>query len=160
MVRENCIAQPWIFVNQEVICDNARLHNNIKWDYGWCLSVIINESYQKMVWDPEMEVPRSTWNFRELIYTFKNCLNFSEKFFILPRIMREVFIHRQLSEGSRNCLRLPKTIWDYRQLSDNYKNYLRFPRTPNENTLEEKKEILVFRKIIALLLLNMTLYAQ
>ena len=128
MVRENCIAQPWIFVNQEVICDNARLHNNIKRDYGWCLSVIINESYQKMVWDPEMEVPRSTWNFRELIYTFKNCLNFlrnssyfrevCEKYSYTDNYLRDpetVWGSQKLFETTNSSLTTTKTIWDFQE---------------------------------------------
>lgn len=128
MVRENCIAQPWIFVNQEVICDNARLHNNIKRDYGWCLSVIINESYQKMVWDPEMEVPRSTWNFRELIYTFKNCLNFlrnssyfrevCEKYSYTDNYLRDpetVWGSQKLFETTDSSLTTTKTIWDFQE---------------------------------------------
>ena len=128
MVRENCIVQPWIFVNQEVICDNARLHNNIKRDYGWCLSVIINESYQKMVWDPEMEVPRSTWNFRELFYTFKSCLNFlrnssyfrevCEKYSYIDNYLRDpetVWGSQKLFETTDSSLTTTKTIWDFQE---------------------------------------------
>lgn len=162
MVRENCIVQPWIFVNQEVICDNARLRIQQRiCERLWMM--LFGHNQRKLPKNGLRSWDGSTEKYLKLSRTLlylQELSQFSEKFFILPRSMREVFIHRQLSEGSRNCLRLPKNIWDYRQLCENYKNYLRFPRTPNENTLEEKKEILVFRKIIALLLLNMTLYAQ
>ena len=161
MVRENCIVQPWIFFNQEVICDNARLRIQHR-ERLWMILIGHNQrKLPKMVWDPE-----NYWKYWEVLETFENS-------FILWRTVSIFLETLHISEKYARSIHTPATIWGIQELFEAPKNYLRLPTALlqlqklfeiSKNTQQKhcggRKETLVFRKIIALLLLNMALSAQ